>query len=108
VIDVGPIGQTHISKDAPGPIAAVRLQEDFFSNHHLGRRLLSLMAVWLTLLRAVDATQTDAFRVLLVQNVKNIPVRDGDDKDGVICRKSRSGEKEGKECAYNNKHRTSY
>ena len=30
MIDVGPIGQTYIGKDASRPIAAVRLEEDFF------------------------------------------------------------------------------
>jgi hypothetical protein len=65
MIDVGPIGQTHISKEAARPIAAVRLEENFFPKHHRGRRLLGLVAVWLTLLGAVDATQTDAFGVLL-------------------------------------------
>jgi len=70
------IGQTHVGKDASRPIAAVRLEEDFLPKHHCGRRLLGLMAVRLTLLRAVDTTQTDAFGVLLVQDVKNIAVMD--------------------------------
>jgi hypothetical protein len=30
VIDVGPIGQTHLGKDAPRPIAAVGLEDDVF------------------------------------------------------------------------------
>ena len=107
VIDVGPIGQTHIGKNASRPIAAVRLEENFFPQHHLGRRLLGLMAVRLTFLRAVDATQTDAFGVLLVQDVKSIAVKDGDDEAGVICRKRSTGEKDAKECSHDNKHRTS-
>ncbi|HEX4967867.1 MAG TPA: hypothetical protein VFV44_05060, partial [Nitrospiraceae bacterium] len=107
VIDVGPIGQTHLGKDVSRPIAAVRLEKDFLPKHHCGRRLLGLMAVRLTLLRAVDATQTDTFRVLLVQDVKSIAVKDGDDEAGVICRKSSTGEKEVKKCDQDNKHRTS-
>jgi hypothetical protein len=107
MIDVGPIGQTHISKEAARPIAAVRLEENFFPKHHRRRRQLGLMTVWLTLLRAVDATQPDAFGVLLVQHVNRITVTDGDNEDGVICRKSTTGQKEVKECGYDNTHRTS-
>jgi hypothetical protein len=33
--------------------------------------------------------------------------RDGDHEDGVICRKSSTGEKEVKECGYDSTHRTS-
>jgi len=106
VIDVSTIGQTHLGKDASRPVAAVCLEEDFFPQHHLDRRLLGLMAVRLTLLRAVDATQTDTFGVLLVQDVKSIAVKDGDDEDGVICRKSSTGEKEVKECGHEYEHRT--
>jgi hypothetical protein len=102
VVDVSPIGQTYIGKDVPRPIAAVRLEEDFFPKHHFDRRLLGLMAVLLTLLRAVNATQADAFGVLLVQDIK-----DRDDKAGVICRKSGTGEKDVMECGHDNKHTTS-
>ena len=101
------IGQTHLGKDASRPIAAVRLEEDFFPKHHCGRRLLGLMAVRLTFLRTVDATQTEPFGVLLVQDVKSIAVKDGDDEAGVICRKSGTGEKDINECGYDTKHRTS-
>jgi hypothetical protein len=93
VIDVRPIWQTQLGKDASRPIAAVRLEEDFFPKHHCGCGLLGLMAVRLTFLWTVDATQTDAFRVLLVQDVKSIAVKDGDNEAGIISRKSRMGEK---------------
>ncbi len=105
VIDVGPIGQTHIGKDASRPIAAVRLEENFFSKHHLGRGLLGLMAVLLTLLRAVNAAETDTFRVSVVEDFNDIAVKDGDDEAGVICRKRGTGEKDAKECGHDNKHR---
>jgi hypothetical protein len=104
---MSPIGQTYIGKDVPRPIAAVRLEEDFFPKHHFDRRLLGLMAVLLTFLWTVDATQTDAFGVLLVQDVKSIAVKDGDDEAGVICRKRSTGKKDAKECSHDNKHRTS-
>ena len=106
VVDVSPIGQTYIGKDVPRPIAAVRLEEDSFPKHHFDRRLLGLMAVLLTLLRAVNATQADAFGVLLVQDVKSIAVKDGDDEAGVIRRQSGAGQKDVKEYGHDNKHRT--
>jgi len=84
VIDVGPIGKTHIGKDMPRPIAAVCLEEDFFPKHHRGCGLLGLMAVGLALLRAVDAAQADTFRVLLVQDFNGIAVEDGDNEAMIV------------------------
>ncbi|HSQ90622.1 MAG TPA: hypothetical protein VLM19_00440 [Nitrospiraceae bacterium] len=69
------IGQTHLGQDASRPIAPVGLEENFFSKHHFRGRLLGLMAIRLPLLRTVDAAQTDAFGVLLVQDVKGIAVK---------------------------------
>jgi hypothetical protein len=86
----------------------VRLEEDFFPKHHLGRRLLGLMAVLLTLLWTVDATQTDTFGVSVVEDFDSIAIKDGDDEARVICRKSSTGEKEVKECGgHDNNHRPS-
>jgi len=70
VIDVGPIGQQHIGEGASSLVAAVRLEDDFFSKHHRGRRLLGLMAVRLALLRAVDAAEANTFGVLVVQAIE--------------------------------------
>jgi hypothetical protein len=95
MIDVGPIGQTHIGKDASRPIAAVRLEEDFFPQHQRDRRLLGLMAIRLTLLRAVDPTQTDAFGGLLVQDFKNIAVEDGDDEAGIVASQTKLHDEQG-------------
>jgi hypothetical protein len=40
----------------------------------------------LALLRAVDAAQADAFRVLVVQDFEGVAVEDGDDGVGeVLC-----------------------
>jgi hypothetical protein len=80
VVDVSPIGQTYIGKDVPRPIAAVRLEEDFFPKHHFDRRLLGLMAVLLTFLWTVDATQTDTFGVSVVEDFDSIAIKDGDDE----------------------------
>jgi hypothetical protein len=94
VIDVGSIGQTHLGKDAPRPIAAVRLEEDFFPKHHRGRRLLGLMAVRLTFLRAVDAAEPDTFRLGVVQDFDGVAIEDGDNFAGEICRDSDTGEQD--------------
>jgi hypothetical protein len=74
VIDVGPIGQQHIGKGASRLVASVRLEDDFFPKHHRGCRLFGLMAVGLALLRAVDAAQADAFRVLVVEDFEGVIV----------------------------------
>jgi len=36
-------------------------------------------------LRAVDATETDAFRVLVVQDFDGVAIEDGDDGAGKLC-----------------------
>ena len=107
VIDVGPIGQTHIGKGVSRPVAAVRLEEDFFPKHHRGCRLLGLMAVLLTFLWAVNAAETDTFGVSVVEDFDGIAVKDGDDEAGEICRKRGTGEKDVQEYGHDNKHRTS-
>jgi hypothetical protein len=61
----------------------------------------------LDFLKAIDSAETDAFRVLVVQDFEGVAVEDGDDEAGEICRKSGTGEKEGKECCHDNKHRSS-
>ena len=66
MIDVSSFPQNHIGEGASSLVAAVRLEDDFFSKHHRGRRLLGLMAVRLALLRAVDAAEADAFRAVAV------------------------------------------
>ena len=104
VVDVGPIGETDIGKDASGPIAAVRPEEDFSPKHHGGRGLLGLMAVRLTFLWTVDATQTDAFGAPVVEDFNDIAVKDGDHEAGVVCRQSSAGEKDVKEYGHDETH----
>jgi len=106
VVDVGPIGETDIGQGASGPIAAVRLEEDFFPKHQCGRGLLGLMTVRLTFLWTIDATQTDTFGVPVVEDFNDIAVKDGDDEAGVIRRQSGAGQKDVKEYGHDNKHRT--
>jgi len=44
--------------------------------------MLGVVAVCLTLLRAVDATEADTFRIGVVQHFDGIAVKDGDDRGG--------------------------
>jgi hypothetical protein len=45
-----------------------------------------VVAVGLAFLRAVDATETDAFRVSAVQDIDGVAVEDGDDGAGEVQR----------------------
>jgi hypothetical protein len=82
----------------------VRPEEDFSPKHHGGRGLLGLMAVRLTFLWTVDATQTDAFGAPVVEDFNDIAVKDGDDEAGVVCRQSSGGEKDVKEYGHDETH----
>jgi hypothetical protein len=53
----------------------------------------------LAFLRTIDTTETDAFRVLVVQDFDGVTVEDGDNGAGIICRKNTTGEKDAKACA---------
>ena len=75
MIDVGSVGQKHIGEDVSSLVAAVRLENDFFPKNQCGRSLLGLMAVWLALLRAVDAAQTDAFKGSVVEDFEGIAIK---------------------------------
>jgi len=63
---------------------AVRLDENFFPQYHLGRGLLGLMAILLTFLWTVDATQTDPFGVSAVEDFDRITVKHRDNEGGKI------------------------
>ena len=85
MIDVGPIGQTHIGKEGyVQPCRGRASGGGLFPKHQRGRRLLGLMAVRLTLLRAVDPAEADAFRVLLVEDFEGIAVEDPDDEAMIL------------------------
>jgi hypothetical protein len=44
----------------------------------------------LAFLRAVDATESDAFGVVVVQDFEGVAVEDGNYRTGDVCRESRS------------------
>jgi hypothetical protein len=56
VIDVGAIRQEHISNRAPVLVLAKGLKRDFFPKGEVGRGVLGMLAVSVTLFRAVDAS----------------------------------------------------
>jgi len=58
------------------------------------------------LLRAVNAVETDAFCMVIVQDFKGVAVEDGNDGAGEICRDSGVGEKDidTEECSPNSQH----
>ena len=68
MIDVAAVGQKYIGKGAPVLVEAVSLEGNLFSEDKLRRRLFRSLAVGLSLLRAVDAAETDTFRMLVVQD----------------------------------------
>ena len=45
---------------------------------------MALLAVGLAFLRAVDAAEADAFRVVVVQDFDGVAVEDGDDGAGEV------------------------
>jgi hypothetical protein len=47
-------------------------------------RLAGSLAVVLAFLGAVDTAETDAFRMVTVQNFDGVTVKDGDDFSGVV------------------------
>ena len=53
--------------------------------------LLGSLAEGLALLRAVDATEADTFRVLVVQDFEGVAVEDGDDRAGEVRREGELG-----------------
>jgi len=54
-----------------------------------------------------EQSMADTLRVGFVQDFNGIAIEGGDNGAGVICRKRGTGEKEVKECGYDNNHRTS-
>jgi len=54
----------------------------FFPKNQRGRSLLGSMAVSLALLRAVDAVESDAFGVVIVQDFDSVAIEHGDDGAG--------------------------
>jgi hypothetical protein len=68
VVDVGAIGQKHITKSAPELVLASGLDDDFFPKGKVRSRLLGSRAVSLAFLWAINAAQADAFSAVAVQD----------------------------------------
>ena len=63
---------------------AVGLEGDFLPEGEGRGGLLGSLAEGLAFLRAVDAAEADAFRVLVVQDFDGVAVEDGDDGAGEV------------------------
>ena len=79
MIDVGAIGQKYVGNGPPVLVAAVSLERDFFPKSESRGGLLGSFAVGLALLRAVDAIESNTFRVLVMQDFDGVAVEDGYD-----------------------------
>jgi hypothetical protein len=84
VIDVRAVGQEHIGKGAPVLVEAVSLERDYFPESEVRGGVLGFLAVSLAFLRTVDPAETDAFRVLVVEDFEVVAVEDGDDGAGEV------------------------
>jgi len=78
---------------------AGRMHRDLPAEGELGCRLLGSIAVSLALLRAVDAVEADAFRVLVVEDFDGVAVNYPDYSSGEVssydrCRKRQTACKE--------------
>jgi len=75
---MGPIGQKHIGKGASVLILAECLMKrDFLSEGEIRGGLLRSLTEGLAFLWAVDAVETDAFGVVVVQDFEGVAVEDG-------------------------------
>lgn len=79
MVDVGSIGQKHISDGVTILVLAASLECNFFSEDQLRRGMLCIVAVCLPLLRTVDAAEADAFSAMAVQDFEGVASKDGDD-----------------------------
>ena len=82
VIDVGAIGQDHVSNSKRVLVMAVGLDCDFLPKGEGRGCLLGTLAVGLAFLYAVDAVETDPFGVDVVQDFDGVAIEDGDDGAG--------------------------
>jgi hypothetical protein len=69
--------QEHIGEGVSRLVVTVRLEEDLFPKYNLERRLLGFLAVGLALLRAIDAAEADAFRIVTMQVIEVLLWRNG-------------------------------
>ena len=81
---MGAIAKEYVCKGAPVLVLTVSIESDIFPENQRRRGLLCSRAEGLPFLRAVDATETDTFRVGVVQDLDRIAIEDGDDGAGEI------------------------
>lgn len=62
------------------PVLAVRLEQHILAKNKLRCCLLRSLAEGLAVFGAVNAIQTDAFSLFIVQNLDDIAVDNGDDE----------------------------
>lgn len=67
-------GEDHVSNGALVLVVAVGLDGDFLAKGEVRGGLLSILSIRLALFRAVDATQTDTFREVVVQDFEGVAV----------------------------------
>ena len=84
MIDLCPVSQEHIGNGPTVLVFPVRLERDFLAEHELRRGLLRLLAVGLTLLRAVNPVEADSFSAGVVQDFDRVAVEDSNNLTGEI------------------------
>ena len=84
LIEVHPIGQDHIPKDAFVLVVAVGLDGDFFPKGKLKGSVLGVFAIGLTFFGTVDAVKTDAVSMVAVQYFESVAVEDAHDMAGEV------------------------
>ena len=94
MIDVGAIRQKHIGNGASVPVLAVGLERDFLAKDQVRCSLLRFLAIGLAFLRAVDAAEADAFRVVVVQDFDGVAVEDAGGLSQEIAGRRMWGKKE--------------
>jgi len=82
--DVGAIQQQHIGNRASILVMAEYLERHLCTEHKLRRSLFRVVPVDLAILRAVDAAETDAFRLSIVQEFDGVVVEKCYDRAGEI------------------------
>ena len=82
--DVRSIGQHDIRHRAPMAILSEYSDRDFLAMDERRCELLGLLAEGLALLRTVDATQSDAFSLAIVEYIKGVAVENADDAAGEV------------------------
>ena len=89
LIEAHPIRLEHIAKGALVLVVTVSLDGDVLPKDEVRGGVLGIVAKGLAFFRAVDATETDAFRALVVQDFESVAVKDSDDGAGEVDGESR-------------------